>query len=70
MGSQAGSQAGSWYIEDNQPSVHPAGTNQYQTVAGSVKVCARIANNRHQLVEDSAGAGTFHTGNCVPLKAT
>ncbi len=66
MGSHA-SQRGSWYVEDQQPSVHPAGSSQYDVVDGHPKVCARIARSGHQLVQDNGGNGTYKTGNCVPL---
>jgi len=66
MGSHA-SQRGSWYVEDQQPSVHPAGSDQYDVVDGHPKVCARIARSGHQLVPDNSGNGTYKTGNCVPL---
>jgi hypothetical protein len=69
MGSQA-SRPGNWYIEDKQPSVHEAGSHQYQAIDGSPKVCARIAKGGHQLVADNTGKGTFKTGNCVPLTRT
>jgi hypothetical protein len=36
--------------------------------ADAKKVCARIANSRHELVPDSSG--TFVTGNCVPITVT
>ncbi len=66
MGAQAPrSERGNWYIEDKQPSVHRAGTSQYQALDGNPKVCARIANGQHELVPDAQG--TFDTGNCVPL---
>jgi hypothetical protein len=61
---------GPWYVEDKQPSVHEAGSSQYETVEGRAKVCARIATSGHRLVADKSGKGTFKTGNCVPLIAT
>ncbi len=66
MGSHA-SQRGSWYVEDQEPSVHPAGSSQYETLDGHPKVCARIARSGHQLVQDTSGNGTYKTGNCVTL---
>ncbi len=66
MGAQA-SRKGNWYVEDKQPSVHPANSDQYKAIAGHPKVCARIARGNHQLVPDNSGQGTFATGNCVPL---
>jgi actin-like ATPase involved in cell morphogenesis len=66
MGAQApANQRGNWYLEDKQPSVHSAGTSDYDTVHGYPEVCARIADSNHRLVPDSNG--TFVTGNCVPL---
>ncbi|HEU4347729.1 MAG TPA: Hsp70 family protein [Actinoplanes sp.] len=67
MGSHADN-PGDWYIDDEQPSVHRAGSSQYKTVSGHPKVCARIAQGRHRLVPDVSDTGTFHTGNCVPLE--
>jgi hypothetical protein len=67
MGSHAAN-PGHWYIDDKQPSVHRAGSNQYEAVAGHPKVCARIAQSQHRLVPDASGSGTFKTGNCVPLE--
>jgi len=64
VGAQSNNQA-PWYVEDKQPSVHAAGTSQYNTVGSRPKVCARIAKNGHQLVPDANG--TFKTGNCVPI---
>jgi hypothetical protein len=64
MGSHA-SNPGMWYIEDKNPSVQKAGTNQYQTIGTMPKVCARIAQGQHRLVPDANG--TFKTGNCVPI---
>jgi molecular chaperone DnaK len=66
MGAQARNR-GSWFVEDKQPSVHESGSNQYNSIRGYQKVCARIAKTGHELVPDTSGAGTFKTGNCVPL---
>ncbi len=67
MGTQVpAAQRGNWYLEDKQPSVHNSDDPDYQAVAGSAEVCARIANSNHQLVKDSNGG--YVTGNCVPLK--
>jgi len=60
------SNRGAWYVEDQNPSVHPVGSNQYDVVEGHPKVCARIADSRHRLVEDSDG--NYVTGNCVPVQ--
>ncbi len=67
MGSHASNQ-GDWYVEDQNPSVHRLGSNQYETIEEFAKVCARIANRSHQLVEDKDG--TYKTGNCVPVETT
>lgn len=64
MGSQSNNQ-GSWYIEDKNPSVHEAGSSQYNAIGNMPKICARIAKGGHQLVPDANG--TFKTGNCVPI---
>jgi molecular chaperone DnaK len=61
---------GKWYIEDQQPSVHAASSNQYQTIEGHPVICARIANGSHHLVADNTGNGTFKTGNCFTLTTT
>jgi actin-like ATPase involved in cell morphogenesis len=69
MGAQVPeNQRGNWYIEDQEPSVHKAGTAQYQAVAGHPEICARIAGGNHQLVKDAQGG--YVTGNCVPLTKT
>jgi actin-like ATPase involved in cell morphogenesis len=60
-------QQGNWYIEDQQPSVHPAGSSHYDAIGNNVKVCARIAQNQHHLVPDNTGDGTYVTGNCWPI---
>ena len=65
MGAQS-SNAGDWYVEDKNPSVHREGSDQFRTVKGFPKVCARIADSRHRLVEDSDG--NFVTGNCVKVE--
>lgn len=68
MGSHvSSSQRGNWYIEDDEPSVVQAGSSQYNTIGDNPKVCARIANGRHGLVEDVSGNGTYTTGNCFPI---
>jgi molecular chaperone DnaK len=64
MGSNSNNQ-GTWYIEDQNPSVHPAGSSQYQAIGTMPKICARIAQGGHRLVPDANG--TFKTGNCVPV---
>ena len=67
MGSQAGAGAGRWYVEDKNPSKVSTSMDQYQVVANKPKVCARIANNKHALVPDNSGNGTYKTGNCFPV---
>jgi actin-like ATPase involved in cell morphogenesis len=68
MGSHVpSSQRGNWYIEDKQPSVHRSGSSQFEAIGDSPKVCARMAQSAHRLVEDTSGNGTFVTGNCVPI---
>ena len=64
MGSHSNNQ-GKWYIEDKNPSVHAAGTSQYQAIGTMPKICARIAQGGHRLVTDANG--TFKTGNCVTI---
>jgi hypothetical protein len=64
MGTNSNNQ-GTWYIEDKNPSVHPAGSSQYQAIGTMPKICARIAQGGHRLVPDANG--TFKTGNCVPI---
>lgn len=69
MGSQAGGNAGDWYIEDENPSVRAADSQDFLEAIGSdlpPKVCARIADSNHALVPD--GNGGFNTGNCVPIR--
>ena len=67
MGSQAGGSAGRWYVEDKNPSRVSTTMDQYQVVGNKPKVCARIANNKHALVADNSGNGTYKTGNCFPV---
>lgn len=67
MGSHASSdERGDWYIEDQNPSVHPLDSNQVAALGGASKVCARIADGSHALVPDSDSA--FNTGNCWPIE--
>jgi molecular chaperone DnaK len=59
---------GSWYVEDRKPSVRTATSNDYRNAIGNQpKVCARIANSQHQLIEDVSGSHTYVTGNCIPI---
>jgi hypothetical protein len=67
MGTHASSdERGDWYIEDQNPSVHPLDSNQVAALGGASKVCARIADASHALVPDSDSA--FRTGNCWPIE--
>jgi hypothetical protein len=67
MGTHASSdERGDWYIEDQNPSVHPLDSNQVAALGGASKVCARIADGGHALVPDSDSA--FRTGNCWPIE--
>ena len=67
MGSHAAfDERGDWYIEDQNPSVHPLDSNQVAALGGASKVCARIADGSHALVPDSDSA--FKTGNCWPIE--
>jgi hypothetical protein len=63
---------GHWYVEDQEPSVRLATSQDYKNAIGSksVKVCGRIADSHHALVPDNSGKGTFKTGNCVPIVVT
>jgi hypothetical protein len=66
MGTQSQT-PGSWYVEDQDPSVRKATSQDFKEAIGTdvPKVCARIADGDHALVPDANG--TFHTGNCVPI---
>ncbi len=64
MGTQA-TDPGTWYVEDQNPSVRTASSRDYAAIGDAPKVCARIANSRHRLVKDTEGG--YHTGNCVPI---
>jgi len=67
MGAQARGNAGNWYVEDENPSVRTASSQDFREAIGedAKKVCARIADRRHNLVPDKSGG--FATGNCVPI---
>jgi hypothetical protein len=67
-GTQAGGNAGVWYVEDKNPSVKLANSGDYKNIKGKPKVCARIANGSHALVQDTSG--TYVTGNCWPIQRT
>ncbi|RZU53987.1 Hsp70 protein [Krasilnikovia cinnamomea] len=67
MGEQAGDQKGFWYVDDRKTSVLDTDDQRYTKAIGDApKVCARIANSHHGLVEDDQG--NYRTGNCVPIK--
>jgi actin-like ATPase involved in cell morphogenesis len=60
---------GRWYVEDENPSVRKATSSDYADAIGDApKVCARIAQARHRLVQDNDGG--YHTGNCIPIERT
>jgi actin-like ATPase involved in cell morphogenesis len=64
-GTQAAS-PGRWYDTDDNPSIRPADSADYQKAIGNAtKVCARIANPHHELVNDPSG--NYATGNCIPI---
>ncbi|RSM64511.1 Hsp70 family protein [Actinoplanes sp. ATCC 53533] len=65
MGSQATSH-GTYYFEDQQPSVRRTSDEDFEAVADAEKICARIAKNGHQLAK--ANDGSYHTGNCFPIQ--
>jgi hypothetical protein len=62
---------GSWHIASDRPAVLPAQNGGYGDGGAirpdAVKVCARIADHRHNLIPDASGAGTYKTGNCWPV---
>jgi hypothetical protein len=64
---------GGWYIDDQEPSVRKINSADFREGIGAngqpraAKVCARIADAQHRLVEDKTGNGTYHTGNCVKI---
>jgi actin-like ATPase involved in cell morphogenesis len=68
MGAQAGGNAGNWYVEDQNPSVRQASSQDFKEAIGTdaEKVCARIADRNHRLVRDTDG--NFKTGNCVKIE--
>jgi molecular chaperone DnaK len=65
MGNQAGDQALAWVIKDEQPAILTP-DNIAEAVGDQPKVCARIANGEHGLVQDINGG--YNTGNCVPIQ--
>ncbi|MFV2102329.1 Hsp70 family protein [Micromonospora sp. LOL_024] len=65
MGSQATSH-GTYYFEDEQPSVRRISDKDFEAVGDAEKICARVAQNGHQLAR--AYDGSYHTGNCFPIQ--
>jgi len=67
MGSQS-STPGRWYVEDENPSIRKASSNDFKKAIGAdaTRVCARIADAQHALMKDADGG--FHTGNCIPIQ--
>ncbi|WP_305785743.1 Hsp70 family protein [Symbioplanes lichenis] len=67
MGAQAPeSRRGAYYDEARTKSVLDTGSGRFtRTIADAPKVCARIARADHTLVRDAAG--TYTTGNCLPI---
>lgn len=66
MGTQAGDERGSWKIRDESPAVLDA--DDISDVIGDYpKVCARIANSDHALVQDVNGG--YYTGNCMTIQS-
>ncbi len=67
--STVGSQAvkhSKYYFEDQQPSVRRASDADFQAIGDAAKVCARIAESGHGLAK--ASDGSYHTGNCIPIR--
>jgi molecular chaperone DnaK len=55
---------GTWQIADGDPAIVPV--DRVESVIGDApKVCARISDNRHHLVQDSTGG--YETGNCITI---
>ncbi|GAA0455509.1 hypothetical protein Aca07nite_80950 [Actinoplanes capillaceus] len=65
MGSQATAH-GDYYFEDQQPSVRRTSDADFEAVGNAPKVCARIAKSGHGLAR--AADGSYHTGNCIPIR--
>ncbi|WP_198171147.1 Hsp70 family protein [Actinoplanes awajinensis] len=65
MGSQATAH-GKYYYEDKEPSIRRVTDSDYEAVGNATKVCARIAKTGHGMVR--AADGSYHTGNCIPIK--
>ncbi|HEX6969418.1 MAG TPA: Hsp70 family protein, partial [Micromonosporaceae bacterium] len=57
---------GTWKVMDKNPAVLSASDYTKYVGDDATKVCARIADSRHRLVEDANG--TYQTGNCVPIE--
>jgi len=64
MGTHADNR-GVWKIKDENPAILDA-EEIAEVIGDGPKVCARIAQNEHQLVPDNNGGYT--TGNCVPIQ--
>jgi hypothetical protein len=64
MGTHAANR-GVWKIKDENPAVLSA-DDIAEAVGDAEKVCARIAEGQHQLVQDNSGGYT--TGNCIPIQ--
>ncbi|HEX5541537.1 MAG TPA: Hsp70 family protein [Micromonospora sp.] len=55
---------GAWKVSDQRPAI--LNKSEYDRIIGDYdKVCARIANSRHELVPDKDDG--YKTGNCVPI---
>jgi actin-like ATPase involved in cell morphogenesis len=65
MGNQAGDDSLPWVIKDDNPAILTA-ENIAEAVGDQPKVCARIANGDHGLVQDRNGG--YRTGNCVRIQ--
>lgn len=65
MGRHAGSSAGKWVVKDESPAVLSP-ENIAEAIGDNPKVCARIAQGEHELVQDENGG--YDTGNCVKIR--
>ena len=65
MGSQAVEHS-KYYYEDQQPSVRKTSDPDFKAIGDATKVCARIADSGHGLAK--ASDGSYHTGNCIPIR--
>lgn len=64
MGSHAGSERGEWVVKDENPAVLTP-DQITEAVGDNRKVCGRIAQGKHELVQDTEGG--YATGNCVKI---